>query len=209
MSTAVACVSGPWEIWFLSCPFLLVSETNERERASKRQSSPSISRQPAKAALSTRSSPLGTSVVEHFNRKVIQRFPASSSLIILTVVFFMSECQNYTRLNNADRKITYGRNPRKCDRGIGPGWFRFEGSAGTRMPTSCTPAQRCSADATGWLKGGHPTVADGKVSRRVCFHCFNACCHWKREIFVRNCGSYYVYYLRGTPACNLRYCSTD
>ncbi|XP_073251808.1 uncharacterized protein [Porites lutea] len=120
-----------------------------------------------------------------------------------------SECQNYTRLNNADRKITYGRHPVKCDNGIGPGWFRFKGSAGTRMPTSCTPIHRCSTDVTGWLKGGHPTVADGQVSRRVCFHYSPNCCHWATDIFVRNCSSYYVYYLSGTPNCNVRYCGTD
>ena len=122
----------------------------------------------------------------------------------------MSECQNYTRLTNADRKITYGRNPRKCDSDIGPGWFRFEGLAGTRMPTSCTPVQRCSTDVTGWLKGGHPTVADGKVSKWVCFHYLDACCDWKKNISVRNCGSYFVYYLTRTQAnkCNFRYCST-
>lgn len=91
LSTAVACVSGAWQIWFLSSPFLVASETSERERASKRQSSLSFSRQPAKAAVSLRSPPLGTSIVEHFNRKVIQRFPAFQVLIILTIVFL---CQN-------------------------------------------------------------------------------------------------------------------
>ena len=120
----------------------------------------------------------------------------------------MSECQNYTRLNNADRKITYGRNPRKCDIGIGPGWFRFEGSAGTRMPTSCTPIHRCGTDITGWLEGSHPTVGDGQVSRRVCFR-YGGCCAFSTDIFVRNCSSYYVYYLSGTPTCYARYCGTD
>ena len=70
----------------------------------------------------------------------------------------MLECQNYGSLNNANRRITSGRR-NYCDRGIGPGWFRFEGSAGTRMPTSCPPVQRCNTDATGWLNGGHRTVA--------------------------------------------------
>ena len=110
----------------------MASETNERERASKRQSSLSFSRQPAKAAVSLRSAPLGTSVVEHFNLKVIQRFQAFSSFDHFNYCFFViSECQNYTRLNNADRKITYGRNS-YCDNDIGTGWFRFEGSARTR-----------------------------------------------------------------------------
>ena len=30
---------------------------------------------------------------------------------------------------------------------------------------ACPPVQRCNIDATGWLNGGHPTVADGQVSR--------------------------------------------
>ena len=104
----------------------------------------------------------------------------------LTIVCFMSECQNYWSLSNADRNIIYGRPNRQCDSGIGPGWFRFEGSAGTRMPTSCPPVQRCNTDAAGWLKGGHPTVADGRVRRWVCFHYGNNCCHWARNIKVRN-----------------------
>ena len=87
----------------------------------------------------------------------------------------------------------------------------LEGSAGTRMPTSCPPTYRCNTDATGWLNGGHPTVADGQVGRQVCFHYSGNCCLWSTNIKVRNCGSYYVYYLSGTPNgfCPLRYCGTN
>ena len=118
--------------------FLVASEMNERERNSKkRQSSLSISGRPAKAAVSPRFSSLGTSVVKLFNPKVIQCFPASSSFDHFNnCLFYILECQNYGSLNNADRKLTPGRR-NYCDSGIGPGLFRFEGSAGTRMPTSC------------------------------------------------------------------------
>ena len=74
--------------------------------------------------------------------------------------FSISECRNYRRLNSYTGKITYSGSS-SCDSGIGPGWFRFEGSAGTRMPTSCPPYKRCGTTAPGWLNGGHPTVADG------------------------------------------------
>ena len=121
----------------------------------------------------------------------------------------MSECQNYASLKSADRKITYTTSSYYCDLGTGPGWFRFEGSAGTRMLTSCPPINRCSTEAPGWVNGGHPTVADGQVTRTVCFHYSGNCCNWSTNIKVRNCGSYYVYYLNGTPVCNLRYCSTS
>ena len=134
-------------------------------------------------------------------------------MITIILFFSISECQNYASLNSADRKDTYTTLHRYCDNGIGPGWFRFEGSAGTRMPTSCPPTYRCSAGATGWLNGGHPTVADGQVSRQVCFHWDSNCCYWSTKIKVRNCGSYYVYYLSGTPInsgdCYLRYCGTN
>ena len=128
---------------------------------------------------------------------------------MITIFFFsISECHNYGSLNSYTRKITYTGGG-YCDNGIGPGWFRFEGSAGTRMATTCPPILRCGTYATGWLNGGHPTVADGQVSRQVCFHWSSNCCRGSTNIKVRNCGSYYVYYLSGTPTCNLRYCGTN
>ena len=131
-------------------------------------------------------------------------------IIFIIISFFpISECQNYGSLNSGDRKVTYTTRGYNCDSGIGPGWFRFEGSAGTRMPTSCPPMNRCNTHLPGWMNGGHPTVADGQVSRQVCFHWSGNCCIWSTNIKVRNCGSYYVYYLSGTPTCALRYCGTN
>ena len=124
----------------------------------------------------------------------------------------MTECQNYGILNSADRKITYNAIRYQCDNGLGPGWFRFQGSAGTRMPTSCPLIEKCDTNVPGWMNGGHPTVADGQVSRTVCWHWRSGCCTWSSTIRVRNCGSYYVYYLSSTPnngQCDFRYCSTD
>ena len=123
---------------------------------------------------------------------------------------FTSECQNYESLTGADRKTTYYSHS-TCDDTLGPNWFRFQGAAGTRMPTSCPPINSCDTSAPGWLNGGHPTVADGRVTRQVYFS-WESCCHWSTNIQVRNCGSFYVYYLSGTPDnnhCDLRYCGTD
>lgn len=123
------------------------------------------------------------------------------------------ECQSYQSLTEANRKVTYQTVSSKCDRLIGPGWFRFQGDAGTKMPTSCPPRWRCDTRAPGWINGEHPTVADGKVTRKVCFHWSSNCCYWFTNIDVRNCGPYYIYYLSGTPVgCfhhRLRYCSTE
>jgi len=125
--------------------------------------------------------------------------------------FALSECQNYGTLNSADRKITYSSYTGYCDHSIGPGWFRFDGAVGKRMASSCPPINRCGTYAPGWLTGGHPSVADGQVTRTVCFHWSGNCCRGSTNIQVRNCGSYHVYYLSGTPNgyCPLRYCGSD
>ncbi|XP_022809481.1 uromodulin-like isoform X2 [Stylophora pistillata] len=118
-----------------------------------------------------------------------------------------SECQNYQSLSGRDRHVSYGNTNTYCDSGLS-GWFRFEGSAGSRMATSCQSKNRCNTHAPGYLTGGHPSVADGQVRRRVCFHWDYSCCNWSKSITVRNCGAYYVYYITGTPTCSLRYCGT-
>jgi len=124
-------------------------------------------------------------------------------LLILAV-----ECTSYSNLTNGDRKTTYIMKSPQCDLNLN-GWYRFQGAAGTKMATSCPPTHRCNTHITGWLNGAHPTVADGKVTRQVCFHGYSVCCKWSRDIEVRNCNAFYVYHFSGTPECNLRYCGAD
>ena len=124
-------------------------------------------------------------------------------------LLILDPCTSYSSLTSGDRKTTYTSNSILCDRNLKPGWYRFQGAAGTRMPTSCPPKNRCNTHASGWLNGGHPTVADGKVSRQVCFHWGSNCCNFYTTIEVRNCGPFYVYHFSGTPACSLRYCGSD
>ena len=98
----------------------------------------------------------------------------------------------------------------KCDKGLSTGWYRFGGGAGIKMPTSCVPERRCGTHATGWMNGAHPTVADGMVTRKVCYHWYSNCCSWSNGIEVVNCGLYYVYKLSRPPwGCDLRYCGSD
>ena len=88
-------------------------------------------------------------------------------------------------------------------------WHRFVGDAGTKMPTQCVPDNRCGTVFSGWLKGGHPTLADGEVSSDVCFNRQGDCCKESKKIKVKDCGSYYIYQLQKPPRCASRYCSTD
>ena len=134
----------------------------------------------------------------HLHNRVLSSFTAA-----------LNPCSNYKSLNAAYRLESFtGQNQVRCDqRDITPGWYRFTGVAGNlQMPTSCPPVRRCGTHAPGWIKGQHPSVADGEVTREVCYHWSNNCCRWKNNIKVKNCGAFYVYELQKTPACSLRYC---
>ncbi|RMX57868.1 hypothetical protein pdam_00021408 [Pocillopora damicornis] len=115
---------------------------------------------------------------------------------------------SHQSLTGGDRKVTYDNQDTVCDNGL-TGWYRFEGAAGTRMPTSCPPTHRCNSHVPGWINGTHPTQADGQVTRTVCFHWQSDCCYKSSAVKVINCGGYYVYFINGTPWCHLRYCGTD
>ena len=119
------------------------------------------------------------------------------------------ECSKYTVLNTADRASgSVLRGSPKCDRSLSSlnSWHRFEGQAGTRMPTSAVAVNRCGTHASGWLSQPHPRKEDGVVVRKVCFNWSGNRCRWNANIRVRNCGAFYVYYLVTTPVCSLRYC---
>lgn len=98
----------------------------------------------------------------------------------------------------------------KCDKwapdNIVPGWYRMTGASGDQIPEGCVPIRRCGTHAPGWLNDTHPTVKDGLLTAKVCYHWSNKCCRWSNNINIRNCGSYYVYQLVKPPVCHLRYC---
>ncbi len=96
---------------------------------------------------------------------------------------------------------------RRCDRNyLVPGWYRFQGAAGDGIPDRCVLSWRCGTVYPGWLNGAHPTVAEGVVTREVCYGGWDNCCPWKNSIKVKNCSSYYVYELQKPPLCDARYC---
>ena len=125
--------------------------------------------------------------------------------------FAADPCFHYENLSDANRKISYvtPHGSELCDSQLPEGWYRFVGAAGTKMPTTRVPAYRCSTVWSGWLDDAHPTVEDGEIRRTVCFSDRTTGCKILRDIFVKNCGSYFIYRLQQPPYCNSRYCSTD
>ncbi|CAH3133146.1 unnamed protein product [Porites lobata] len=94
----------------------------------------------------------------------------SNAYRLLFIFSSVPECQNYGSFNDGTRRTSYNSYYYYCDSGLGPGWFRFQGSSGTRMATSCTSYLRCGTHCSGWLYGGHPSVTDGQATRTVYFN---------------------------------------
>ena len=125
--------------------------------------------------------------------------------------FAAEDCNDYKNLTGARRKGSY-KTPfgeAVCDNRLLYGWYRFVGAAGTKMPTTRVPAQRCGTDFSGWLDGAHPSVEDGEVSRTICFSDREHGCRYRTQTSVKNCGSYFIYKLYPPNRCSSRYCGTD
>ena len=144
--------------------------------------------------------------LKNVNKKILYLIPQSFLILIA------DPCYNYQNLSGADRKSSYVtpiNGPSFCDKSLAEGWYRFVGAAGTKMPTTRVPTHRCGTDKPGWLKTAHPSVKDGEVQGMVCFNDRSTGCETSRVISVKNCRSYFIYKLRQTPGCELRYCGTD
>ncbi|XP_015755538.1 PREDICTED: uncharacterized protein LOC107335079 isoform X2 [Acropora digitifera] len=111
----------------------------------------------------------------------------------------------YYGLRNIGSSGYGGGNVYMCDRYLPEGWYRF--LLGKEMATSYSGSSGyCQTNYQGRLLGGHPSVSDGLVTREVCFQ-NSYSCSYRVNITVRNCGNFYVYKLKPTPTCNLRYCT--
>ena len=126
----------------------------------------------------------------------------------MTRTVFFLECQSYRTLSEHNRARRY-KGGYRCDSSLVKAWYRFTGLAGSKMADTRVAKYYCGTQAPGYLTGGHPTVAQGIVSRKVCFYWSYSYCRWYRYIRVRNCGAFYVYELSKPPACNLRYCGNS
>ncbi|XDV15907.1 hypothetical protein PO909_015848, partial [Leuciscus waleckii] len=121
-------------------------------------------------------------------------------------------CYNYNKLDNPWRSINNtDASVRNCDYYVSwSGWYRlFINGLSARIPDTCVAQSRCGTDFPLWIRGGHPTVTDGVVTRDVCGHWNNYCCYYGSfPIKVKACpGNYYVYELVRPTVCNSAYCA--
>ncbi len=135
------------------------------------------------------------------------------------VQFFLLEylsvdpCFNYNVLDNAWRATNRQSYTQTCDTSnIWSGWYRlFLYGLNVQISDTCVMKYRCGTDIPLWIRGGHPTVEDGVVTRDVCGHWGNYCCYYgSYPIKVKACpGNYYVYELVSPTICAAAYCAGD
>ncbi|XP_077057450.1 uncharacterized protein LOC143710383 [Siphateles boraxobius] len=121
-------------------------------------------------------------------------------------------CYNYTVLDNPWRSINNTHaSSYKCDTSVSwSGWYRlFINNTSAHIPDTCVAQLSCGTAAPLWIRGGHPTVTDGVVTRDVCSHFYNYCCFFGSfPIKVKAClGNYYVYELVTPTLCSSAYCA--
>ena len=117
------------------------------------------------------------------------------------------ECLNAVMLTDANRSVNVINGGVACDSPFTTQWYRFGGAAGSRMPTTPPQINACGTHAPGWLSGSEPQINDGAVDRTICFNFSNNTCNWSEPAKVRNCGGYFVYYLKNVSwGCSGRYC---
>lgn len=123
-------------------------------------------------------------------------------------------CSNttYTEINNPRRSTKSAWNRGKnalCDRDLQLGWYRFTSFAGGRLPERMVAQNHCGTRAPVWLNGRHPTKKGENVVRQACVNKLdlnNGC--WEFfDINIKNCGDYFVYYLRPPDYCAVAYCA--
>ncbi|CAM4467978.1 unnamed protein product [Leuciscus chuanchicus] len=138
----------------------------------------------------------------------------TSSTTVTPVTISPDPCYNYTVLNDTWRSINNGyglHSYYNCDAYVSwSGWYRlFINGLSAQIPDTCVAQYSCGTHAPLWIRGGHPTVTDGVVTRDVCGHWNNYCCYFGSfPIKVKACpGNYYVYELVSPALCHSAYCA--
>ncbi len=102
-------------------------------------------------------------------------------------------------------------NSYNCDTSVmWSGWYHlFINDVSAHIPDTCVATYSCNTNIPLWIRGGHPRIEDGVVTRDVCGHWNNYCCYYgSNTIKVKACpGNYYVYELVSPNVCNSAYCA--
>lgn len=123
----------------------------------------------------------------------------------------------YFILNDESRNFEKSVEGSLCDKEIsdantdwkGEAWYRIMPPAGTRLYNkSISQGKKCGSLGNGWLTTRHPQIKGSTLLGKVCFGFAHSSCISNQEIKIKNCGFYFLYYLKKPPsACPDRYCT--
>ena len=121
-------------------------------------------------------------------------------------------CGSYKSLDNPYRSTGYvareGIDPMICDYDLQTGWYRFVSKVGGKMPETKVGRGHCGTIALIWMRGQHPSNAEGTVDRTACVNfnnLYGGCI--PIAIKVRNCTDFFVYRLVAPYGCHMAYCA--
>ena len=123
-------------------------------------------------------------------------------------------CGSYKSLDNPYRSTGYvareGIDPMICDYDLQTGWYRFVNEVGGKMPETGEGLGRghCGTIAPIWMRGHHPSNAEGIVTRTACVkfnNLYGGCI--PIPIKVKSCTDFFVYHLVATYGCQMAYCA--
>ena len=83
--------------------------------------------------------------------------------------------------------------------------YRFLPPAGTKIAEEAPGYQYCGTSASGYMQGSHPTIPGLTFERTACF--LDCSISNSKEMKVRNCGHFFLYYLSNVKSCHYGYCA--
>ena len=115
-----------------------------------------------------------------------------------------------------DGETSNGYNEKTSPDWKGPGWYRMGDPAGTMLSEEPVPHWHCNTGVTTWLMGQHPTTPGEAINGKLCLNAASWSevvglllmeCYQDRQIQIKYCSNYFLYYLEDTSST--RYCSSS
>ena len=128
-------------------------------------------------------------------------------------------CDDYNVLSNSKRKTSNsGYHGYICDNTInggdeispdwkGEGWYRVIGPAGSKVADTPIELSHCGTAGSRYVQGSHPILIGETVKTKACYKDGNTLCKYPQNVKIRNCGTYFLYYLPNTSHCSQGYCT--
>ncbi|CAC5371719.1 unnamed protein product [Mytilus coruscus] len=124
--------------------------------------------------------------------------------------YFEDECRYYNYLRSANKRssdyiLDFFEDTVLSDHDLKMNWYRVISDNGDMMPTSAPGHMHCGTVNPIWLNGQIFSHDDGNVTKEACIQTKDDICEQKIDIQIKNCGSFYIYYLQHSPV-NSSFC---